>query len=80
MPLSTDMFLAEKQVIRMGFPPMRIDVLTSASGLQFAECYSRRTTAIIDGVPVNVVALDDLKTNKKAAGRTKDLVDLENLP
>jgi hypothetical protein len=79
-PLSSDMFLAEKQVIRMGFPPVRIDLITTVSGVQFADCYVRRTVATIDGVPVNVVSVEDLKTNKKSAGRTKDLADLENLP
>jgi len=34
----------------------------------------------IDGVPVSLISLDDLKTNKRAAGRLKDLADLENLP
>ncbi len=64
----------------MGTPPLRIEVITSASGVDFYECYSRRVQTILDGVPVNIISLDDLKTNKKAAGRFKDLADLEYLP
>lgn len=78
--LSPEMFLKESQVIRIGVPPLRIEVLTSVTGLRFTDCYARRQSALIDGVLVDVIALADLKINKKAAGRHKDLSDLENLP
>jgi hypothetical protein len=74
------MFLQEKQVIRMGVPPLRIELVTSISGVKFDECYARRVTQVIDGVEVDIIALEDLKTNKKASGRLKDLNDLEHLP
>lgn len=78
--LSPDLFLKPDQIIRMGLPPFRIEVLTGVSGLNFDECFSQRKNTVIDGVPVSVISLADLKTNKKAAGRHKDLNDLENLP
>jgi predicted nucleotidyltransferase len=78
--LSTDLFLEENKVIRMGVPPMRIELLTTISGVTFDECYNKRVTDIIDGVEVNLISLPDLKANKKASGRHKDLSDLENLP
>jgi hypothetical protein len=45
----------------------------------FAECYQRRETVGIDGVPVSVIHVDDLKRNKQASARYKDLDDLQNL-
>jgi predicted nucleotidyltransferase len=67
------------RVIRMGNPPLRIEILTGVSGLRFDAAYARRVQAVIDGAPVNVIALEDLKTNKRAAGRPRDLNDLEKL-
>ena len=63
----------------MGVPPLRLEVLTSVSGLEFPTAFRNRVVAEIDGVPVNLVSLSDLKTNKKACGRHKDLADLEQL-
>lgn len=78
--LSEGLFLAEDQVIRMGLPPLRIELLTTISGVQFEECYAERMVATLDGVAVTVISLHHLKTNKQASGRLKDLSDLENLP
>ncbi|MEA3339259.1 MAG: hypothetical protein U9R15_04775 [Chloroflexota bacterium] len=78
--LSKDIFLKENKVIRMGVPPVKIAILTSASGVDFEECYAERTLDILNGVEVNIISLKCLKTNKKASGRHKDLNDLEHLP
>jgi hypothetical protein len=71
--------VAPNQVIQMGFPPARIDLLTSIDGVSFAECYERRMIVEVDGLPLGFIALEDFKTNKKAVGRYKDLADLEAL-
>ena len=78
--LSPELFLKEAQIIRMGIPPVRIEIATSISGVRFDECYAARVTDELDGVPVNLIALPHLKLNKRAAGRYKDLDDLEHLP
>lgn len=78
--ISADLFLEDKKVIRMGHPPMRIEVLTGISGVDFAACYVQRIVGEIDGIPVNIINLGDLKHNKRASGRYKDLDDLEHLP
>jgi len=78
--LSKKLFLEKDKIIRMGVPPVRIEIITGASGVDFAECYSRRESIDIDGVTVNIISLNDLRTNKKATGRHKDLEDLEHLP
>jgi hypothetical protein len=73
------MFLEPGKIIRMGVPPMRIEVLTSVSAIEFEPCFSQRITAEIDGVPVPVIDLHSLRVNKRAAGRLKDRLDLEQL-
>ncbi len=81
-PLSVEdvsLFLQENKITRMGVPPLRLEILTTISGVTFAECYAQREIRDIDGVAVSLISLKDLKTNKKASGRYKDLNDLENL-
>ena len=72
-------FLTPGQVIQLGQPPNRIDLLCTASGVDFAACHKSRVTVEIDGVPVNFINLEDLRKNKAASGRHQDLADLENL-
>ena len=67
------------QVIQMGFPPARIDLLTSIDGVSFTPCFQRRLVVDVDGLQLGFIALDDFKTNKKAVGRHRDLADLEML-
>jgi len=78
--LTPDLFLKENKITRMGFPPMRLEITTSISGVEFEECYASRIVDTIDGAEISLIDLPHLKANKKAAGRLKDLVDLENLP
>ena len=78
--LSNKLFLEKKKVVRMGVPPIRIEIITDISGVVFNDCYKQRICDIIDGVKVNIIDLENLKKNKKASGRLKDLNDLENLP
>lgn len=72
-------FLIPDQIIQLGYPPNRIDLLTSLSGVDFADCYPARVQVDIDGVPVAFIDLENLKKNKRAAARTQDIADLENL-
>jgi hypothetical protein len=77
--ITEKLFLETNKVIRMGVPPVRLEVITSASGVDFNECYANREVVEIDEIPVNFISLQDLKENKRAAGRHKDLEDLEHL-
>ncbi len=72
-------FTVPDQLLKLGYPPRRIDVLTTLPGVGFSECYSSRTIVEIDGVSVNFIDLENLKKNKRATGRHQDLADLENL-
>jgi predicted nucleotidyltransferase len=78
--LTTDLFLASNNVVRMGVPPLRIEILTSISGVDFDLCYAEKKVFDIEGVLVPVISLTRLRENKAASGRAKDLADLENLP
>jgi hypothetical protein len=74
-----DLFLEKSRVVRMGVPPMRIELLTTISGVEFEGCYARRHIERIDEIEVPIISPEDLRTNKLAAGRLKDLVDAERL-
>jgi predicted nucleotidyltransferase len=78
--VSKELFLERDKVIRMGVPPVSIEIITGASGVNFRECYARREVIDIDGIPVSFISLTDLKMNKRSAGRHKDLEDLDHLP
>jgi hypothetical protein len=79
--LAPDLFLDPDRVIRMGHPPLRIEILTSLTGVAFGGCYSTRAVEKMDdGTPIHFIGLEKLKENKRASGRHKDLDDLENLP
>jgi len=77
--LSTDLFLQPDKIVRMGVEPKRIEVMTSISGVEFDKCYRDRLETTMNDVPVSLINLRDLKINKKASGRLKDLADLEQL-
>jgi predicted nucleotidyltransferase len=72
-------FLTIDNVIQLGHPPFRIDILTSLDGVSFDECYSRKHVVDIEGLPVSFIGLQDLLVNKNASGRLRDLDDIENL-
>ena len=66
-------------VFQIGVAPRRIDIITTASGLDFEETFKRSIAVDIDGIDVHIPSLADLINNKRAAGRTKDLADAEAL-
>ena len=66
-------------IFQIGVAPRRIDIITSASGLRFDEAYAQSIEATVDGLIVNIPSLDDLISNKKASGRSKDIADVEAL-
>jgi len=73
-------FLEANESIFLGGVPNKIEIFKHASGLSFADAYSRRIETMMDGVLVKMICLNDLKINKRASGRYKDLADLDNLP
>ncbi len=77
--LKEEDFLEGDTIIQLGYPPRRIDILTTLPGVNFDECYVNKNVIVLDNVLVNFIDLEDLKKNKKASGRSQDLADLENL-
>ncbi len=72
-------FLEPEQVIQLGYPPNRIDILMTPKGIDFATCYDQRVLVDIDGTVCSFIDLDNLLKNKRSTGRYQDLADVENL-
>jgi len=77
--LDASVFTQANKVVQMGVPPNRIDILTTISGVEFEDAWSDRVTSDLDDLPVAYLSRRALLENKRAAGRAKDLVDLEKL-
>jgi hypothetical protein len=80
-PAAPDDLLHEPDaMVRMGVPPLRIEVLRKISGVEFEDCWPRRVMIDDDELRIPAISLEDLKRNKLASGRKKDLLDLDELP
>lgn len=67
------------EIIQLGYPPNRINLLTALKGVDFDTCYASRIVVEIQDTSVNFIDLENLKKNKRATGRLQDLADLEHL-
>jgi len=67
------------RVVQLGYPPNRIDLLTSLSGVSWEEAEASAENALLGGVPVRFLGKAVLIRNKRATGRAQDLADLEQL-
>jgi hypothetical protein len=72
-------FLKEENVIMMGRPPFRIDILTDISGVSFKEAYESSKIYEDEGLKIRCIHINELIRNKKATGRLKDLGDVDML-
>jgi hypothetical protein len=71
----------DKQVVyQIGIAPVRIDILTDITGVEFRNAWKKRVASTFFGVPVYFTSLDDLVTNKQALGQNSDLKDLKQSP
>jgi hypothetical protein len=77
--LREELFLKSGRIMRFGEAPLRIEILTTISGVSFDNCFRRRARARFDGLQINLISLPDLKKNKAASGWPKDLDDLQAL-
>jgi hypothetical protein len=79
--LKPELFLQPGKIIRMGREPLRVEIMTIIDGVEFAEAYKNKVQIELEkGFQIPVISLNDLRQNKKASGRAKDLSDLEGLP
>lgn len=72
-------FQKKNEVIQLGFPPSRIDILMSISGVEFESAWENRTYSFYFDVKCPFIGIEELKRNKKASARDKDLKDLNSL-
>ena len=77
--LKIEDFIKEGNVIQLGYPPLRIDLLNQLDGVKFNDCFKNIEKFTIDKIAMNIISYDDLMKNKLSSGRYKDLDDLENL-
>lgn len=78
MPFDKEELAEPGMVFQTGFEPERIDLLNSA-GRDFEGALSRSSLEVVDGVPLRLIALEDLLNLKRFAGRPKDLEDIRRL-
>jgi predicted nucleotidyltransferase len=71
--------LAETEVVYLGKPPLRIDLLRAIDGVTVADVLRNAVPASWEGAAIRVIALDDLIANKRASGRPQDLADVVKL-
>jgi len=67
------------QVVQLGVPPVRIDLITSITGVSWDEAWAGRVTGRYGDIPVFYIGRVQFVANKRATGRTKDVADLEVL-
>lgn len=79
LDLSQQDFLEQENIIQLGSPPNRIDILTSVDGIQFADSISESSIIEVDGVAIHLIGIHKLIENKTASGRLQDLADVEKL-
>ena len=77
--LQKEDFLIPDEFIQLGYPPNRIDIVTSCDGVEFETCYSSKKQIEVEGLKIDFIDIENLKKNKKASARPQDLADLDNL-
>lgn len=75
----TEADFSPNQIIQLGCPPNRIDLITTPAGIDFETCYESGEQVIIDNITIKFIDLENLIKAKKASGRTRDLADVEEL-
>lgn len=77
--LSLDDFQSPDKVVQLGVPPVRVDLITSISGVSWEEAQAHKEPGLFGDVPVSYIGRTEFVANKRASARKKDLADLEAL-
>jgi len=72
-------FEKPENVIQLGVPPVRVDIITSLTGVSWEDACAGRTQGKYGDIPVYYIGRKQFISNKRAVGRKKDLADLEAL-
>jgi hypothetical protein len=70
-------FAKADMVVQIGVEPVRVDIMTAISGVEFDEAASTRVLHSIDGVQIPCISRECLIRNKRSSGRKQDLLDAE---
>jgi hypothetical protein len=73
--ISTDDLTRPNQIIQLGFPPNRIDLITSITGVDNVAAWASCVKGELEGMRVNIIGVEELIRNKQATGRPKDIAD-----
>jgi len=77
--LTLDDFQKPDTVVQLGLPPIRIDLITSISGVSWEDADAHKEPGSYGEIPVCYLGRNEFIRNKTASGRKKDLADLEAL-
>lgn len=77
--LDESLFTKPKSVVRMGFPPIKIEIINYLKGVSFQDAYRDRKAIRVGDLDISLINIDDLIANKRSVGRFQDLADVENL-
>jgi len=78
--ITPETFTDKEIVYQIGIAPVRIDILTQITGVEFPDAWGKRVSSTFFGVPVHFISRSDLEVNKRALGRASDLEDLKRNP
>jgi hypothetical protein len=70
-------FEEEGKIVQLGFPPVRVDIMTSITGVSWEKARSGRQKGRFGDLAVYFISRDDFIANKRALGRKRDIADLE---
>ena len=79
LSITTEDFIKQDSIVQLGYPPFRIDILTSIDGVDFEQAWSNKFLVELNDREVAFISRDDLIANKKAAGRPQDIADVIRL-
>jgi hypothetical protein len=79
LSLTVDDFTQPGNVIQLGVPPVRIDLLTSVTGVPWEKADAGKVSGSYGDTAVSFIGREDFIANKKAVGRTRDAADIESL-
>jgi hypothetical protein len=77
--LSISNFTKQGNIIQLGYPPVRIDIINQVDGVNFAECFKNKKVLKANDIMLYFIGYDDLLKNKKTTSRPRDIDDIENL-
>jgi len=79
LEITIDDFLKDDSVVQLGLPPVRIDIITSISGVTWEQANASKEAGMYGDLPVYYIGKEQYVANKRATGRTKDIADIEAL-